>query len=142
MLRLNWRDWLRYSLIGAGVGAVVLGVGGRLAMRGIAVLSGAPPSFTVGGSLRVVLMGALSGLGGAWILKVLRFFLARRWLIQTLLFYAIIVLITLRGLKPVDLQRLVLFLPVVLLYAFLLRVLTRRRRTLAAGPVVEELSCA
>jgi len=142
MLRLNWRDWLRYSLIGVGVGAVVLGVGGRLAMRGIAVLSGAPPSFTVGGSLRVVLMGALSGLGGAWILKVLRFFLARRWLIQTLLFYAIIVLITLRGLKPVDLQRLVLFLPVVLLYAFLLRVLTRRRRTLAAGPVVEELSCA
>ncbi len=142
MLRLNWRDWLRYSLIGAGVGAVVLGIGGRLAMRGIAVLSGAPPSFTFGGSLRVVLMGALSGLGGAWILKVLRFFLARRWLIQTLLFYAIIVLITLRGLKPVDSQRLVLFLPVVLLYAFLVRVLTRRRRTLAAGPVVEELSCA
>ncbi|PYP39435.1 MAG: hypothetical protein DMD48_06480 [Gemmatimonadetes bacterium] len=142
MLRLNWRDWLRYSLIGAGVGAVVLGIGGRLAMRGIAVLSGAPPSFTVGGSLRVVLMGALSGLGGAWILKVLRFFLARRWLIQTLLFYAIIVLITLRGLKPVDSQRLVLFLPVVLLYAFLVRVLTRRPRTLAAGPVVEELSCA
>ncbi|HYT64398.1 MAG TPA: hypothetical protein VEL50_10880 [Gemmatimonadales bacterium] len=142
MLRLNWRDWLRYSLIGAGVGAVVLGIGGRLAMRGIAVLSGAPPSFTFGGSLRVVLMGALSGLGGAWILKVLRFFLTRRWLIQTLLFYAIIVLITLRGLKPVDSQRLVLFLPVVLLYAFLVRVLTRRRRTLAAGPVVEELSCA
>jgi len=142
MLRLNWRDWLRYSLIGAGVGAMVLGIGGRLAMRGIAVLSGAPPSFTFGGSLRVVLMGALSGLGGAWILKVLRFFLARRWLIQTLLFYAIIVLIMLRGLKPVDSQRLVLFLPVVLLYAFLVRVLTRRRRTLAAGPVVEELSCA
>ncbi len=104
MLRLNWRDWLRYSLIGAGVGAVVLGIGGRLAMRGIAVLSGAPP--------------------------------------QTILFYAIIVLITLRGLKPVDAQRLVLFLPVVLLYAFLVRVLTRRRRTLPADPVVEELSCA
>ncbi|HYU08748.1 MAG TPA: hypothetical protein VEK77_05140 [Gemmatimonadales bacterium] len=142
MLRLNWRDWLRYSLIGAGVGAVVLGIGGRLAMRGIAVLSGAPPSFTVGGSLRVVLMGALSGLGGAWILKILRFFLSKRWLIQTILFYAIIVLITLRGLKPVDAQRLVLFLPVVLLYAFLVRVLTRRRRTLPADPVVEELSCA
>ncbi len=140
MLRLNWRDWLRYSLIGAGVGAVVLGIGGRLAMRGIAVLSGAPPSFTFGGSLRVVLMGALSGLGGAWILKVLRFFLARRWLIQTLLFYAIIVLITLRGLKPVDSQRLVLFLPVVLLYAFLVRVLTRRRRTLPAETTVQELS--
>ncbi|HYU29279.1 MAG TPA: hypothetical protein VEK83_09645 [Gemmatimonadales bacterium] len=140
MLRLNWRDWLRYSLIGAGVGAVVLGIGGRLAMRGIAVLSGAPPSFTFGGSLRVVLMGALSGLGGAWILKVLRFFLARRWLIQTLLFYAIIVLIMLRGLKPVDSQRLVLFLPVVLLYAFLVRVLTRRRRTLPAETTVQELS--
>ncbi len=142
MLRLNWRDWLRYSLIGAGVGAVVLGVGGRLAMRGIAVLSGAPPSFTVGGSLRVVLMGALSGLGGAWILKVLRSFLPKRWLIQTILFYAIIVLIMLRGLKPVDSQRLVLFLPVVLLYGFIVRIATRRRRTLPADPVVGGLSCA
>ena len=33
-----------------------------------------------------------------------------------------------------------LFLPVVLLYAFLVRVLTRRRRTLPAETTVQELS--
>jgi hypothetical protein len=135
MLRLNWRDWLRYAVVGFGVGAVVLGIGGRVAMRGIAFLSGAPPSFTWGGSLRVVLMGALSGLGGALILKVLRRFLPQRWLVQTLLFYAIIVLIALRGLKPVDSQRLVLFLPLVLLYGFIVRAATRRRRLVHLRPV-------
>lgn len=139
---MNWRDWLRSAVIGAGVGAVVLGVGGRFAMRGIAFLSGAPPSFTVGGSLRVVWMGALSGLAGAVILKMLRLVLAKRWLLQTLLFYAIIVLITLRGLKPLDAQRLALFLPLVLLYGFVVRVTTRRRRTLPAAPVLQNLTHA
>ncbi len=124
----NWRHWIRGSLSGAGVGAVVLGMGGRTAMRGIAVLSGAPPSFSFGGSLRIVLLGALSGLVGALILLGLRALLPKRWLIQTILFYVVIILITLRGLRPVDTQRLMLFMPLVLVYGFLVRTLTRRRR--------------
>jgi hypothetical protein len=106
----------------------VLGIGGRTAMRGIAVLSGAPPSFSFGGSLRIVLLGALSGLVGALILLGLRALLPKRWLIQTILFYVVIILITLRGLRPVDTQRLMLFMPLVLVYGFLVRALTRRRR--------------
>jgi hypothetical protein len=115
------------------IGAVVLGMGGRIAMRGIAVLSGAPPSFSIGGSVTVVVLGAGCGLVGALILIALRRFLAGRWLLQTMLFYALLVLITLRGLRPVDSQRLFLFLPLVLVYGFLLRVLSRRRQVLATS---------
>lgn len=121
------REWLRCALLGIAIGAVVLGVGSRIAMRGIAVLAGAPGSFSVGGSLTVVLLGALSGLAGALILMVLRVLLPSRWLLQALIFYVALVLITLRGLRPVDTQRLFLFLPVVLIYGFLLRVTTRRQ---------------
>ena len=95
-------------------------------MRGIAILSGGPPTFSFGGSLRVVLMGALCGLVGGLILMGLRSLLPKRWLLRTLLFYLIIVLITLRGLRPVDTQRLVLFIPLVLVYGFLVRILSRR----------------
>ena len=102
-------------------------MGGRIAMRGIVVLSGAPPGFSLGGSVTVVVLGAVSGLVGALILMVLRVFLAGRWLLQTILFYAVLVLITLRGLRPIDSQRVFLFLPLVLVYGFLLRVLSRRR---------------
>lgn len=140
MLRLTWRDWVRHALIGLGVGAVVLGIGGRVAMRGIAVLSGAPPGFSFGGSLTVVFLGAVSGLVGAVILMGLRVFLPRRWFLQTIIFYAVLVLITLRGLRPVDSQRLFLFLPLVLIYGFLLRVLSRRRRTLLTDAVGREAS--
>ena len=119
------RDWLRCLLWGIGIGAVILGVAGRIAMRGIAVLSGAPPGFSLGGSLTVVLLGAASGLAGALILMVVRVFLPGRWLLQTLLFYAALVVITLRGLRPVDSPRLFLFLPLVLIYGFLLRILSR-----------------
>jgi hypothetical protein len=115
----------------------VLGIGGRTAMRGVAFLSGAPPSFTFGGSLRVVLLGGLAGLVGSLILLGLRTFLSNRWLIQTLLFYVIILLITLRGLRPVDTQRLVLFLPLVLAYGYLVRILTRRRRPVSVEALVE-----
>jgi len=142
MLRLTWRDWVRHSLIGLGVGAVVLGIGSRVAMRGIAALSGAPPGFSFGGSLTVVLLGTLSGLVGTLVLMLLRTFLPRRWLLQTLLFYAILILITLRGLRPVDTQRLFLFMPLVLVYVFLLRVLSRRRRTLPQETAVEQAARA
>ena len=137
MLRLTWRDRLRDVAVGAGVGALVLGIGGRSAMRGIAILSGAPPSFSFGGSLRVVLLGALAGLVGGLILLGLRALLPKRWLIQTLLFYVIILLITLRGLRPIDAQRLMLFLPLVLAYGFLVRILTRRRRPVSEEALVE-----
>jgi hypothetical protein len=123
------RNWLVCLLWGGVLGAVVLGAGGRSAMRGIAVLQGAPPSFTLAGSLHVVLMGALSGLGGAAILMLLRTFVRGRWLVQTVAFYLALIALALWGMRPVDTQRLMLFLPLVLVYGFLLRILSRRRLT-------------
>jgi len=134
----SWREWVRCSLIGSGVGAVVLGIGGRVSMRGIAVLAGAPGSFSLGGSVTVVFLGAVAGLAGALILMALRTFLPR-WLIQTLLFYAILVLISLRGLRPLDWPRVFLFLPLVLVYGFLVRTLSRRYRSVSTAPAGEVL---
>jgi len=44
--------------VGAGVGALVLGIGGRSAMRGIAILSGAPAFILIRRSLRGRGLGA------------------------------------------------------------------------------------
>ena len=47
---------------GAAIGLVVLlGIGGRLLMRVIALMEGRPPLFTVGGSLTVVMDGTIAG---------------------------------------------------------------------------------
>lgn len=52
-------------LSGIASGAVVLGVGGRLAMRLVALMASTPTGFTMGGTLEVIgtgtLMGAASG---------------------------------------------------------------------------------
>jgi hypothetical protein len=133
------RDWIRCSLLGIGIGVVVLGIGGRVSMRGIAVLAGAPGSFSLGGSVTVVFLGAVAGLGGALILMVLRTLLPRRWLIQTLWFYAILILVALRGLRPLDWPRVFLFLPLVLVFGFLMRTLSRRYRRVSTAPAGQVL---
>jgi hypothetical protein len=46
---------------GIAAGIIILGVGGRLLMRGVAVMAGVPPGFSMGGSLEVVISGALYG---------------------------------------------------------------------------------
>lgn len=48
-------------LCGAATGAVVLGFGGRLAMRAISLLTGNPQEFSLSGSLEVVAFGAIIG---------------------------------------------------------------------------------
>lgn len=55
-------------LAGSTAGAVVLGIGGRLAMRMIGVLGGLDGGFSWGGTLEVILLGAIIGgiSGGAY----------------------------------------------------------------------------
>ncbi|MFN8177795.1 MAG: hypothetical protein U0167_07705 [bacterium] len=53
------------SRAGLLAGAVLLGGGGRLAMRGLALLAGRPTSFGLGATAGILLIGALLGtLGG------------------------------------------------------------------------------
>ncbi len=49
-------------LAGAMVGTVVLGIGGRLIMRIIALIGGVTPGASLGGSLEVIAFGSLTGI--------------------------------------------------------------------------------
>ena len=62
---------------GAAAGALIGGIGARLAMRVVALLGEGVPSFSVGGTLGILLMGAvlgaIGGLGFAlvrWLLRL------------------------------------------------------------------------
>lgn len=48
--------------VGAATGLVVIGGGMRLAMRGVALLLNMPPSFSLSGTLAILLIGATAGL--------------------------------------------------------------------------------
>jgi hypothetical protein len=117
---------MKTLLLGAASGALILGIGGRIAMRGIAVLSGGMPGFSSGGTMTVVLLGALSGLAGAIVLTGVRLLLPRRAALRGTIYWAFLILAGLRGLNPVDPQRLLLFMPLILLYGITLQVLSCR----------------
>ena len=118
------RSLVRLLLLGAALGLCTLGGGGRIAMRVIALQTEAPSAMSVDGTITVLLAGAASGVGGVVLLLISR---AARillrpgsaWL-QHLLFAALLLWITLRGLHPVQPFAASLFLPLVLLYAALL----------------------
>jgi hypothetical protein len=118
-------DWLNGLLLGALTGFVMLGIGGRIVMRGIAVHIGQNPAFTLGGSLAVVAAGVACG-AGAGICFVAARRITRNRIVSTLLFWTICVLVTLRGLRPLDTVKLVAFLPLVVLFGTVLHVLWTR----------------
>ena len=89
---------LRGPLLGALLGLPILGGGGRLAMHAIALTPGAQRSATVQGTITVLLAGLAAGVAGN----------------------AIYTLLTLRGLHPVQPLTLALFLPIVLVFGWLL----------------------
>jgi len=65
----SWRRGVRSTLAGLACGTLILSVGGRVLMRGIALASGGSGGFSLGGSLEVVAVGALYGaLGGLLLL--------------------------------------------------------------------------
>lgn len=131
---LTLADWLAALALGIILGTLVLGVGGRVAMRWIGLLQGQPTGFSVGGSATVVFLGAVSGLAGAVAFVALRFFVRERPVLRAGLFSVILLLVTLRGLRPIDAHRLALFLPLVALYGTTLQLLWcrgyRQRRIL------------
>ena len=122
-------SWLAAPLLGAAIGTPVLGVGGRLAMRAIALASGAPGAFTLEGTMTVVLLGAVSGAAGGLMYAVAQRVLPRVGWARLTLFFTMLVLVTLRGLRPVDPLRLALFMPLVLVYGTLMELAWQRRRT-------------
>ena len=60
-------------LLGAGVGALVLGLGGRAAMVGLALITGREVNLSPRGLLEVLLLGTIvGGVGGLLLLSVSR----------------------------------------------------------------------
>jgi hypothetical protein len=98
-------------------------------MRGIALLDGQTGGFSIGGTTTVVFLGAISGLVGALVFVGLGALLRQRRFLRAALFWAFLILITLRGLRPLDTQRVLLFLPLVILYGSSLQVAWCRLRS-------------
>ena len=115
-IKIERKDWLAGIVLGALVGAAFLGVGGRAAMRVFAIASGVPAGFSIGGSVTVVFLGAVSGAAGGLFLVLSRRLFPTRRFWRTTLFWGLCLLIALRGLKPVNSLRLLVFLPVVALF--------------------------
>jgi hypothetical protein len=122
---IPWRRVLTTVIYGAVLGTLILGVGGRLAMRVIATSTSGNTGFSFGGTLTVIFLGAASGAVAGGILSALRAALGRWPAAQTITYWLLLVAITLRGLRPLDTLRVALFLPLVLLLGVLLQVVTR-----------------
>ena len=127
-MAMRSRSALVTLLWGMGLGALILGVGGRIAMRLIAEATTGTSGFTLGGTITVVFLGVMSGALGALILLAARALL-RRWSpAPTVVYWAALLAISLRGLRPMDQLRAVLFLPLVAAFGALLQWRTWRYR--------------
>jgi hypothetical protein len=91
--------------------------------------------------MTVILMGGLSGLaGGAFYAVADRLLPVRIWagdVLRSILFWTFLVLITLRGLHPVEPYRLALFMPLVALFGAVVEFVARRPVTDAVAKLVE-----
>jgi hypothetical protein len=126
------RDWVRGLLIGTAIGLPVLGLGGRLAMRVIAIRAGSPLTGTVEGTLTVLLAGAGSGaLAGAMYVLLARLFPSRR-VLRDATFAVLLALVMLRGLHPVAPVPLALFTPLMVLFGIAFEVAWHRTPSVRA----------
>src|SRR2546427_337853 len=97
---LRWRAAAITLLLGAAIGALCLGLGGRLAMRGFALATARASAFTLRGTLNVMFAGAIAGsLGGVLFLVVGRFLPASIWL-RGLVFAGVCYVLATPGFRP------------------------------------------
>jgi hypothetical protein len=141
----RWRiiaePWLFGLLLGAAAGVVVLGVGGRIAMRAIALANNTPPGFTVGGTATVVFLGVVSGVGGGLLYTLLQLIVPRRRFVRSTLFALALVLLTLRGLRPIQPLALEWFMPLALGYGAIVDVVyTAWARRRGRAPSMDDAS--
>ena len=114
-------------LLGAASGALFLGAGGRLVMRAFALATARPPAFSPGGTLNVILAGAIAGVvGGVLLLLVGRFLPARIWL-RGLVFAVLCYVLASPGFRPARPLVFTLFAPAFLAYGFALVTADARR---------------
>lgn len=125
-------------VIGTGLGLIVLGVGGRVVMRGIAIATDAPVSMSIGGTVTVLASGAAAGAAGALLHALARtvgtLSAGGRTSVRLALFAGLLALITARGLHGTPGAAAGVFWPLVAIYgAWLVHALSRRARRESAA---------
>jgi hypothetical protein len=118
--RPTFADWRAGIIVGAVSGTLLLGVGGRIGMRGIAVAQGQPAAFTIDGSIIVALLGSASGAVIALIFLASRAAFPAQRVGRTLCFWTVLGLLVWRGLNPVSALNLSIFAPLFVLHGALL----------------------
>ena len=103
--------------LGAAVGAIFLGIGGRIAMRIFALMQGREPGWTFEGSLTVVFMGAVFGTIGGFLLWLGRRWFRRSPVARGAIFWIPLTALFLRGLSPLTQDSLTAFLPFYVAYS-------------------------
>lgn len=106
--------------LGAIVGAIFLGAGGRVAMRLFAMMEGREPGWSFGGSMTVVFMGAVWGTLGGGLLWLGRRYFRRSPLARGALFWIPLTLLFLRGLSPLNTNSVITFIPFFVAYGAVL----------------------
>lgn len=77
---------LRSSATGALFGAILLGLGGRVVMRLLTMHDGREPGFSFGGTLEIMLYGAIIGLVAGLVFALLPAPLRKNWIASGLIF--------------------------------------------------------
>jgi hypothetical protein len=114
------RPLIRALACGAFVGALVLGVGGRIAMRGYALLDYQEPYFTLPGSATVVAIAAAAGAATGLLMWAANRLFRSSVIARQLFFWVGFVLLTARVLHPLSLQRIEVFGPLAALHGIVL----------------------
>lgn len=121
-------------LIGTITGALFLGVGGRLVMRGLAVASGRPSGFTFGGTFSVILSGAIAGVIGGILLFAAAQFVPALLRVRGLIFGLLCYVVATPGFRPPQLLVFALFAPTFLGYGIATVMLYGRFARIERGP--------
>ena len=113
-------DWFAGVLAGTLLGVIFLGVGGRIAMRVIALVENQPHGFTWDGSMAVVMLGAAAGAATGGIFLISRTFFPRQQALRVGFFWIVVAAFVARGLNPVTASRVAIFAPLFLAHGGLM----------------------
>ena len=119
---------MRSALLGAAVGFVILGIGGRILMRMIAHWEGRVPAFTPSGTFTVVMMGALAGVSAGVVHGLLRRFVTQT-VIRVALFVAVCVAFTWHGANALLPRPRLSFVALTLAYVLVLELISSKAQT-------------
>ena len=123
----------RSALLGAAIGLPVLGVGGRMLMRVIAHREGRAPVLTSGGTMTVILAGAVAGLAAGVVHALLERFVPN-FLARNTLFAIICVAFTWYVVIDLLLRPRLMFVALILIFVIVFELAFARDAGFSSAP--------